>query len=226
MQTDYIDLYYIHWPDRYVPLFGEPDYDPAKEWETVSISEQLEVFADLVKAGKIRYVGLCNETPWGVCQFSSVAKQLGLPKVVAIQNAYNLVNRIFEIHLSEACRFHQIGLLAYSPLAFGHLTGKYLNKAPKNSRLGLFSEFDYRYRQANVRDAVAAYVEISQKYGLTPVQLALAFVRSCWFVTSTIIGITNIEQLAENIKTTEINLSPEILAEINAVHLRYRNPAP
>jgi len=226
LRTDYIDLYQIHWPDRYVPLFGAPDYDPKQERDTVPIAEQLEVFADLIKAGKIRYLGLSNETPWGVCEFCHVAKQLGLPKVVSIQNAYSLVNRIFDIHLAEACRFNQVGLLAYSPLAFGLLTGKYLNGIPEKSRLALFQGFGGRYEKFNLTEAVKEYVDIAHKHNLTPAQLALAFVRSRWFVTSTIIGATTIEQLQENLSAAEVTLDQDTLAQIQAIHARYPNPTP
>ncbi|HBB31560.1 MAG TPA: NADP(H)-dependent aldo-keto reductase [Cyanobacteria bacterium UBA8803] len=226
LRTDYIDLYQIHWPDRYVPLFGAPNYDPANERDSLPIAEQLQVFAELIKAGKIRYLGLSNETPWGVCEFSHVAKQLGLPQIVSIQNAYSLVNRVFEIHLSEACRFNNIGLLAYSPLAFGWLTGKYLNGIPANSRLALFQGFGMRYEKSNLTEAVKEYVEIAQKHGLTPAQMALAFVRSRWFVTSTIIGATTLEQLKENLNAVEVTLDKDTLAEINQVHARYPNPTP
>lgn len=226
LRTDYIDLYQIHWPDRYVPLFGAPDYNPKLERDTVPIAEQLEIFADLIKAGKIRYLGLSNETPWGVCEFCHLAQQLGLPKVVSMQNAFNLLNRVFQIHLAEACRFNQVGLLAYSPLAFGALTGKYLNGKTENSRMSLFPGFGQRYDKTNVMDAVKAYVEIAHKYNLTPVQLALAFVRSRWFVTSTIIGATTMAQLQENLRSIEVQLSQEMLAEIDAVYARYPNPTP
>jgi len=226
LQTDYIDLYQIHWPDRYVPLFGAPDYDPSQEQDTVPIVEQLEVFADLIKAGKIRYLGLSNETPWGVCEFSHLAKQLGLPKVVSIQNAFNLTNRVFHTHTAEACRFHNLGLLAYSPLAFGLLTGKYLKGMPENSRLALFQGFGIRYEKTNLTEAVQEYVAIANKHSISPAQMALAFVRSRWFVTSTIIGATTMEQLKENISSLEVNLDKDILAEIDAVHAKYPNPTP
>ncbi|MEA5498917.1 aldo/keto reductase [Limnoraphis robusta Tam1] len=226
LQTDYIDLYQIHWPDRYVPLFGAPDYDPRYQRETVPILEQLEAFADLVKAGKIRYLGVSNETPWGLCEFCHLAKQFGLPKIVSIQNAFNLTNRVFQIHLAEACHFHNVGLIAYSTLAFGHLSGKYLSQTPAGSRLDLFPGFDRRYHKPYFQEAVKAYVEIAHQYGLTPVQLALAFVRSRWFVASTIIGASTIEQLKENLSCLDIELSPEILAEIDKVHARYPNPTP
>lgn len=226
LQTDYIDLYQIHWPDRYVPLFGQTVFDYKQERATTSVAEQLEVFAEMIKQGKIRSVGLSNETPWGVCEFSNVAKQLNLPKVVSIQNAYNLINRAFDSALAEACYRENIGLLAYSPLAFGMLSGKYIDGKPEKSRLALFEGFGQRYTKPNVKEAVMGYVEIAKKYNLTPVNLALAFVRSRPFVSSTIIGATTLEQLQENLASVEINLTPDILAEIDAVHTRYPNPAP
>jgi aryl-alcohol dehydrogenase-like predicted oxidoreductase len=226
LQTDYIDLYQIHWPDRYVPRFGQTVFDPTQVKETVPITEQLEVFADVIKAGKIRYIGLSNETPWGVTQFSQAAKQLGLPKVVSIQNAYNLLNRNFDGTLAEAVYYENIPLLAYSPLGFGYLTGKYLNGKPEKTRVTLFENFGQRYLKPNVQEAVAAYVEIAKRHQLSPAQLAIAFVRSRWFVASTIIGATTLEQLKENIDSINVVLDKEILAELDAVHTRYPNPAP
>ncbi|GAB1538605.1 NADP(H)-dependent aldo-keto reductase [Scytonema sp. NUACC21] len=227
LQTDYIDLYQIHWPDRYVPIFGQTEYNPNFERETVPIAEQLAAFDDLIKAGKIRYLGLSNETPWGVTQFSQIAKQLGLPKVISIQNAYNLLNRVFDSALAEACYHENVGLLAYSPLGFGLLSGKYVHsKKPENTRLTLFENFGQRYLKPNVSEAVAAYVEIAQSHNLKPAQLAIAFVLSRWFTTSTIIGATTLEQLKENIDSLNVVLDKEILAELNAVHTRYPNPAP
>ncbi len=227
LKTDYIDLYQIHWPDRYVPQFGAVSYDPSRERPTVPIAEQLEALGEQVQAGLIRYIGLSNETPWGVSEFCHVAEQLGLPKVVSIQNAYNLLNRVFEVGLAEVCRQEQVGLLAYSPLGFGVLTGKYLGGVkPMGSRLALFEGFGQRYVKPNVAEAVAGYVQIAQKYGLTPAQLALAFVRSRWFVASTIIGATSLVQLKENLSCLQVELSPEMLAEIESVHQHYPNPAP
>jgi aryl-alcohol dehydrogenase (NADP+) len=226
LQTDYIDLYQIHWPDRYVPIFGQTLYEPNKERQTVPIAEQLTVFADLIQAGKIRYVGVSNETPWGISEFSHVAKQLGLPKIVSIQNAYNLLNRVFDSALAEASYRENIGLLAYSPLGFGLLSGKYLHGKPEKARVTLFEGFGQRYLKPNVNEAVAAYVEIAQQHQLTPAQLALAFVQSRWFVTSTIIGATTIEQLKENVDSLNVVLNKQILAEIDAVHARYPSPAP
>jgi aryl-alcohol dehydrogenase (NADP+) len=226
LQTDYIDLYQIHWPDRSVPLFGQTGFNPDQERETVPIAEQLEVFADVIQAGKIRYLGLSNETPWGVAEFSHVARQLNLPKVVSIQNAYNLLNRVFDSALAEACYRERISLLAYSPLGFGTLSGKYLNQAAPNARINRFQGFGQRYLKPNVNEAITAYVEIAQRHQLSPVQLALAFVRSRWFVSSTIVGATSLEQLQENLNSLNVVLTKDILAEIDAVHLRYPNPAP
>ncbi|MBD6619579.1 NADP(H)-dependent aldo-keto reductase [Komarekiella sp. 'clone 1'] len=226
LQTDYIDLYQIHWPDRYVPRFGQTVFDPYQVGETVPISEQLEVFSDIINAGKIRYIGLSNETPWGVAQFSHAAKQLRLPKVVSIQNAYNLLNRVFDGALAEAVYYENIPLLAYSPLGFGSLTGKYLNDKPEKARVTLFENFGQRYLKPNVSKAVAAYVEIAKRYQLSPAQLAIAFVRSRWFVASTIIGATTLEQLKENIESINVVLDKDILAELDSVHSQYPNPAP
>jgi aryl-alcohol dehydrogenase (NADP+) len=226
LQTDYIDLYQLHWPDRTVPLFGQTMFDPQQERVSVAIETQLSALADLIQVGKIRYVGLSNETPWGVTTFSQVAKQFGLPKVVTIQNAYNLLNRVFDSALAEACYREQVSLLAYSPLGFGLLSGKYLQDKPENTRLSLFQGFGQRYLKPNVNEAVAEYAAIARRHHLSPATLALAFVRSRWFVSSTIIGATTLEQLKENLESVNFTLSPEILAEIDAVHTRYPNPAP
>jgi len=226
LQTDYIDLYQIHWPDRNVPMFGQVGFDPDQEREMVTIAEQLETFAELIQAGKIRHLGVSNETAWGVCEFSHTAKSLGLPKIASIQNAYSLLNRTFDSHLAEACYREQVSLLAYSPLAFGHLSGKYVQGSATNTRITLFPNFGQRYNKVNVKAATAEYVAIAQKYDLTPTQLALAFVRSRWFVASTIIGATTMEQLKENIDSANIQLSAEILAAIDQIHARYFNPAP
>jgi aryl-alcohol dehydrogenase (NADP+) len=226
LQTDYIDLYQIHWPDRYLPKFGRIEFDPKQDWDAVPIAEQLEVFADLVQAGKIRYVGLSNESAWGICQFSHLADRLNLPKIVSIQNAYSLVNRVFDGALAEACYHENVQLLAYSPLAFGHLTGKYLQETPANSRIGKFPEFGGRYQHPNLPKAVSEYVELARKYNVSPAVLALAFVRSRWFVASTIIGATTLEQLRENLSSLDVEITPEMLEDINDIHNRYPNPAP
>ena len=225
LQTDYIDLYQIHWPDRNVPMFGQSAYDPDTEREAAPIAEQLTALSDLVKAGKIRCVGLSNETPWGVSEFLKVAERTGLPRVASIQNAYNLINRIFEYGLAETCAREHVGLLAYSPLGFGMLSGKYA--APgATGRLTLFPGFGQRYNKPNVNEAAHAYAEIARKAGMTATTLALAFVRSRWFVASTIIGATTMEQLKENVASAQIVFSADVLKEIDAVHARYPNPAP
>jgi aryl-alcohol dehydrogenase-like predicted oxidoreductase len=226
LRTDYVDLYQIHWPDRYVPQFGATAYDPDSERTATPILEQLEAFAQVIREGKVRYIGLSNETAWGVAEFSHVAQRYGLPKVVSIQNAYSLLNRTYDSALAEAARREEVGLLAYSPLAFGLLTGKYAGGPPPNSRLGLFESFGQRYRKVNVDEAVAAYVQIAKDHGLSGAALALAFVQSRWFTTSTIIGATTRAQLAENLESATVALSPEILNAIEQVHARFPNPAP
>lgn len=226
LQTDYVDLYQLHWPERNQPMFGGWQYDPSKERECTPIRAQLEALAELVKAGKVRYVGLSNEHPWGVMEFVRIAGEYGLPRVVSIQNAYHLMNRSFESGLAEVCHREHVGLLAYSPLAFGHLTGKYLDNPAASGRLTIWKDFGQRYTKPNVAPATAAYAELARRHGLTPTQLALAFVRSRWFVASTIVGASSLAQLEENLAALETPLSPEILAEIDALHLRYTNPAP
>ena len=225
LQTDYIDLYQIHWPDRNVPMFGQSAYDPAAEREAAPIGEQLAALSELVKAGKIRHIGLSNETPWGVCEFIKVAENTGLQRVVSIQNAYNLINRVFEYGLAETCAREHVGLMAYSPLGFGMLTGKYQTPGA-TGRLTLFPGFGQRYNKTNVEKATRAYTDIARQAGVTPATLALAFVRSRWFVTSTIIGATTLDQLKENIDSARIALNTDTLKEIDAVHARYPNPAP
>lgn len=225
LQTDYIDLYQIHWPDRNVPMFGQTAFDPGAERDATPIAEQLAVLGDMIKAGKIRHIGLSNETPWGVSQFLRTSEQGGLPRVVSIQNAYSLINRTYEFGLAEIGYRERVGLLAYSPLGFGTLTGKYLT-ASGSGRITLFPGFGQRYGKPNVNEAVQAYSELARKAGMTPATLALAFVRSKWFVSSTIIGATTMEQLRENIESVETELGEEILREIEAIHTRYPNPAP
>ena len=225
LQTDYIDLYQIHWPDRNVPMFGQSAFDPASERDTTPIAEQLTIFADLIRAGKIRYLGLSNETSWGVCQFVHHSAQAGLPRVITIQNAYNLINRVFEYGLAETCYREHVGLLAYSPLGFGVLTGKYQTPGAQG-RLTLFPGFGQRYNKPNVPEAAAAYCALARKLGLTPATLALAFVRSRGFVCSTIIGATSLEQLKENIDSAKSDLTGDALQEIAAIYARFPNPAP
>jgi aryl-alcohol dehydrogenase (NADP+) len=226
LKTDYIDLYQIHWPDRYVPMFGETQYRPEEERSATPIAEQLAAFADVIREGKVRYIGLSNETPWGVAEFSRVASQQDLPKVVSIQNAYNLLNRVFDGGLAEASRRENVGLLAYSPLGFGLLTGKHLNGPAAGSRLALFETFGQRYRGPNVDAATRAYTALAQELGTSPAKLALAFVRSRWFTSSTILGATTRAQLEENLASLDVSLDAAALASIDAIHARYPNPAP
>ncbi len=226
LQTDYIDLYQIHWPDRYVPMFGGTSYNIALEHDSVPIAEQLQALAKMVEAGKIRHIGLSNETPWGVSEFLRCAEQLGLPKIVSIQNAYHLMNRTFENGLAETCQHGKVGLLAYSPLAFGWLTGKYQANPNASGRITLFPSFSQRYQKPNVPVATAAYTKIAQQAGISPTHLALAYARSRWFTSSVILGATTLAQLQENLDSVKITLSAELLAEIEAVHQLYPNPAP
>ncbi len=226
LQTDYIDLYQIHWPDRYVPMFGATSYDVTQERDSTPIAEQLAALADLVKAGKVRYLGLSNETPWGVSEFVRYARELGLPQIVSIQNAYHLMNRSFESGLAETCRHANVGLLAYSPLAFGWLTGKYLAAPKARGRITLFPGFGQRYAKPNVPAATREYVRIAQEAGLSPAQIALAYARSRWFTSSVILGATSIDQLRQNLDSAEVTLSAEVLEKIEVVHKMYPNPAP
>ncbi len=226
LQTDYIDLYQIHWPDRYVPMFGASSYDVTQEHDSTPIAEQLQVLAELVKGGKIRHIGVSNETPWGVAEFLRCADQLDLPKIATIQNAYHLLNRSFESGLAEVCRHGNVGLLAYSPLAFGWLTGKYLTDPNAKGRITLFPGFGQRYNKPNVAATTKEYVRIAQEAGLTPATLALAFARTRWFTGSVILGATTLKQLEENLASAEVVLSPDVMEKIEAVHQRYPNPAP
>jgi aryl-alcohol dehydrogenase-like predicted oxidoreductase len=226
LQTDYVDLYQIHWPDRYVPIFGGTSYDLAQEHDAVPIVEQLQALADLIKAGKIRYIGLSNETPWGVSEFVKCSEQTGLPKIITVQNAYHPMNRTFEAGLAEVCRHTNVGLLAYSPLAFGHLTGKYFADQNAKGRITIFSNFGQRYAKPNVPAATKEYVRIAMEAGLSPATMALAYARTRWFTSSVILGATNLDQLKENLDSAEVMLSADVLERIEAVHRLYPNPAP
>lgn len=226
LQTDYIDLYQLHWPDRSTNFFGELGYNHQPDTHSVPIEETLRVLADLVTAGKIRHIGLSNETPWGTMQFLQLAEQHGLPRSVSIQNPYNLLNRTFEVGLAEIAHREDCGLLAYSPLGFGVLSGKYLNGArPNGARITLFERFT-RYTNPRAEQATAAYVAVAQQHGLDPAQMALAYVTSRPFVTSNIIGATNLTQLQSNLDSASLQLNADVLEAIEAIHTDIPNPAP
>ena len=226
LQTDYVDLYQLHWPDRSTMTFGRPAYPWVDDAYTVPIEETLSVLAEFVKAGKIRHIGVSNETPWGVAQFLRAAEKLGLPRIVSIQNPYSLLNRTYEAGLSEYAHRDNIGLLAYSPLAFGWLSGKYEGGArPAGARISLFERFQ-RYSKPQAVQATTRYVELAKRHGLSPAQFALAFVNSRPFLTSNLIGATSLDQLKENIASADEKLSPEALAEIDKLHDQQPYPAP
>jgi aryl-alcohol dehydrogenase-like predicted oxidoreductase len=226
LHTDYLDLYQLHWPDRRTNTFGKLGYqhDPADK--PIPIEETLQVLGDLVSAGKVRHIGLSNETPWGAMRFLQAAKELSLPRAVSVQNPYSLLNRSFEIGLAEIAHREDLGLLAYSPLGFGVLSGKYLNNnQPPGARLTLYERFQ-RYRGPRSQAATEAYVKLARSHGLDPAQMALAYVASRPFVTSVIIGATHLDQLISNIKSLELNLAPPILNAIEEIHQGNPNPCP
>jgi len=227
LRTDYVDLYQVHWPDRPVASFGGRGLSALADTpQVVPIEETLDALADLVKAGKVRHVGVSNETPWGVSEYLRLARDAGLPRIASIQNAYNLLNRVFEIGLSEYALREDVSLLAYSPLAGGNLTGKYLGGViPPGSRRDVAKQFR-RYDLPGQPIASARYVAIAQAHGIDPAQLALAYVNSRPFVTSNIIGATSLEQLAVDIASVDVTLSAEALAAIEAVHLEIPDPCP
>ncbi|MDX5372877.1 MAG: NADP(H)-dependent aldo-keto reductase [Pseudomonadaceae bacterium] len=225
LQTDWIDLYQLHWPERSTNFFGQLGYRH-QEQDFTPLQETLEVLGEQVKAGKIRHIGLSNETAWGAMKYLQLADSLGLPRAVSIQNPYNLLNRSFEVGLAEVAMREQCGLLAYSPLAFGMLTGKYENGArPANARITLFSRFA-RYTNPQAIAACSRYVRLAEDHGLDPAQMALAFVTRQSFVTSNIIGATSLEQLESNLGSLSLELGEELLAAIEAIHREQPNPAP
>lgn len=229
LQTDYIDLYQLHWPQRPTNFFGKLGYgntEATSDQTVTSLEETLIALSNEIKKGRIRYIGLSNETPWGTLKFLHLAEKLGLEKFVSVQNPYSLLNRTYEIGMSEIAHYEGVGLLAYSPLAFGYLTGKFRNGArPANARVTLFSRFS-RYSNAESEWATEQYAQLAEKHGLTLTQLALAFIKQQFFVTSTIIGATNLDQLKENIDAFDVNLSEEVLKGIEDIHRQQPNPAP
>jgi aryl-alcohol dehydrogenase-like predicted oxidoreductase len=230
LRTDVIDLYQIHWPNRNVPTFGQLYFDPSKDAEFSSIHEQLQALAGLVKAGKVRHIGLSNETPWGVGEFVRLAGQHGLPRIATVQNPYALTSRALDNGLDETLYREHVSLLAYSPLAFGALTGKYdetgFDAADKPGRLAIFDGMKKgRWGRPEALAAARLYNALARRHGLSPTQLALAFVYGSWRVASTIIGVTSLAQLDENLAAWGTALSPELLAEIDAIRWTHRDPA-
>lgn len=230
LNTDYIDLYQLHWPARASNFFGQLGYQGHNDESSSSqieaqMREVLLSLHKLIQQGKIRHYGLSNETPWGVMKYQQLAQALNMPAPVSIQNPYNLLNRTYEIGLAEVSLREQIGLLAYSPLAFGVLSGKYLSASPKDARLTLYSRFS-RYSNELAQRATQHYVQLAQEVGIRPTHLALAFINQQKFVTSNIIGATTMQQLAENIDSIQLQLEPEVLDKIEKIHQTINNPCP
>ncbi len=227
LQTDYIDLYQLHWPERKTNFFGQLGYQhPDNEEPMTPVQETLEALAKQVKAGKIRYIGLSNETPWGIMEFLRVAKETSLPRIVSVQNPYSLLNRSFEVGNAEITHREQVGLLAYSPLGFGVLSGKYLPAAhPQGARITRWPDYS-RYTNPESVAATKAYVELAIEHNLDPAQMALAYVNERSFLTANIIGATTMEQLQSNIASIDLALSDEVLQGIEVIHQQHPNPAP
>jgi aryl-alcohol dehydrogenase-like predicted oxidoreductase len=224
--TDYVDLYQVHWPDRPTNYFGELGYRYPAADHGVAIEETLDALGELVREGKARQIGISNETPWGLARYLHLSGTGDLPRIVSIQNPYNLLNRTFEVGLAEFSHRDSVGLLAYSPLAFGVLSGKYLDgRRPPGTRLTLFDRFT-RYSSPQAERATRAYVELARRHGVDPARMALSFVTSRPFVTSNIIGATTLEQLAADIASRELVLSDDLLSEIETIHRDQPNPAP
>ena len=231
LKTDVIDLYQIHWPERHVPVFGMSYFDPSKDKSVTSIHEQLEALAKLVKAGKVRYIGLSNETPYGVHEFIRLAEQHGLPRVMTVQNPYALTSRFYDNGLDETCYRLKVSMLAYSPLAFGALTGKYdqtgfVGDHTPDARISNYESVrKQRWGREEALVAARRYNQLARDNGLTPTQMALAFCYHRWSVTSTIIGVTSVAQFDEDLKAWDTRLSPELLQQIDAIRWEMRDPA-
>ncbi|WP_418636280.1 aldo/keto reductase [Winogradskyella sp.] len=227
LKTDYIDLYQLHWPERQTNTFGVRDYkyNLNDKWED-NFNEILHNLDEIIKSGKIRQVGISNEKAWGTMRYLEESKTHHLPRMITVQNAYSLINRVFEGDMAEVAHREHIGLLAYSPMAFGVLSGKYIKgTATKDARLNVYSHFS-RYNSANATEATKRYLKIAEDHNMSLAQMALAFVNERPFITSNIIGATNLKQLEENIDSINISLSDEVLKAINAVHAEIPNPAP
>lgn len=226
LKTDYIDLYQLHWPQRITNTFGQLNYPDSDQQSEITLIETLEALNDLVRMGKVRYIGVSNETPWGLMTYLRLAEKHDLPRMVSIQNPYNLLNRSFEVGLSEISHYEGVKLLAYSPMAFGVLSGKYLNGArPQGARCSLYERFK-RYFTPQGLKATEAYVNLAREFGLEPAQMALAFVNQRPFVASNIIGATNLDQLKSNIDSLDVVLSDELMAKIEEIGIQYSNPCP
>ena len=226
LQTDYVDLYQLHWPDRSVNMFGRRGFRPSPDEEMTPLEETLEVLADLVRDGKVRHVGVSNETPWGVMTFLRHARERDWPRMVSIQNPYNLLNRTFEIGLAEVALREACGLLAYAPIAAGVLSGKYLGGArPPGARMTLFPTYD-RYLNASGEQAVARYLQVARRHGIDPVHMALAFVLRQPFVTAAIVGATSLDYLKVSLGALDVVLTDDVLADIEAVHAAIPDPCP
>lgn len=224
--TDYVDLYQLHWPERKTNIFGQLGYTVQEEEPWTPIEEVLELLNDIKKAGKVREFGLSNENPWGAMEFLRISGEKGLPRMASIQNPYNLLNRSYEIGMAEVSHREECGLLAYSPMAFGALSGKYLGgKKPEGCRLTIWDYFS-RYNNDQAVFATEKYAAIAKKHGLSLAQMSLAYVNDRPFVTSNIIGATKMDQLKENISSIELKLSEEVIKEIDAVHVMQPNPSP
>jgi aryl-alcohol dehydrogenase-like predicted oxidoreductase len=225
LRTDVIDLYQIHWPTRNMPMFGSGRFDASKDYECSSIDEQLEAMDRLKRAGKVKHFGVSNETSWGVCEFVKIAERYGLPRIASIQNIYNLMAREFELSLTEICHHEKVGLLAYSPLAFGLLSGKYRQGAkPAGARLTLFGDKWPRYAKPDLPLVAQSYEALALEWGMTLTQMSLAFCFHSRSVASTIIGATKIEQLKECVKAYDTKLSKEQLLEIDKLQVKFGNP--
>ncbi len=227
LQTDYIDLYQLHWPERNTNMFGRLGYEHNDDGNWNKFEDVLGSLKKFIDAGKIRYIGLSNETPWGTNKFLEVSKEKNLPRMMSVQNPYNLLNRTYEVGLAEISIRDKIGLLAYSPLAIGYLSGKYRNnQIPKKSRLDHDSDFWTRYNKPNAEKAVEAYYDIAKKNNIDMAQMSLKFCEIQPFITSVIIGATTMEQLKTDIESVNVKLTDEIIKEINEVQKIYPNPCP
>ena len=226
LKTDYVDLYQLHWPERNTPMFGQYLFNPEHERDFTPFVETLSALDELIQEGKIRHIGLSNEWAWGLMKFLETSKEYNLPRIVSVQNAYNLINRTYDASLREVSYRENVPLLAYSPMAFGHLSAKYIRDKEAKGRVNIFDGFAQRYEKPSVVPAVEAYASLADDLGVTPATLSLAFVYSRWFCASTIIGATSMEQLQENINASNMEWNEELENAIESIHLQFFNPAP